>query len=177
VSRGRWGVRLGGAALLVTRLGAQAFNPPAVHRTEPTGTRLGLFGFGVRGGADLVSSGQLAFGMTLDAGNLALARLRLRPSAEFGFTNGANTYNGSLEAVYRFQEDGAALVPYAGAGLAVRGHADCGSDPQCPTLWVNAVLGVEVRYRPAFNWLVEYHGLDLFRHGRLYLGLTTRRGG
>jgi hypothetical protein len=38
------------------------------------------------------------------------------------------------------------------------------------------VLGIEVRYRSTFNWLLEYHALNAFRRNRLYLGLTTRRG-
>ena len=32
------------------------------------------------------------------------------------------------------------------------------------------------RKRSTFNWLLEYHAMDLFRRNRIYVGLTTRRG-
>ena len=46
---------------------AQEFVPPknGAHR----GTRIGLFGFGVRGGIDVRGAGQLVLGTTLDVGN------------------------------------------------------------------------------------------------------------
>jgi hypothetical protein len=161
--------------VLVTPLAAQEFHPPAVRRGEDHGTRLGLFGFGVRSGIAL-SGSQLVFGTTLDAGNLVSSRLRLRPSGEIGVFNGANTYIGSLEALYRFTGDEEAATPYAGGGFSVAGHDGCGSDPGCPGLWVNVVVGFELHFRSTFNWLLEYHGMDVFRHSRVYVGLTTRRG-
>ena len=73
-------------------------------------------------------------------------------------------------------DDNQAVTPYAGGGLAIAGHANCDSDDGCPGLWVNFVLGIELRYRSTFNWLLEYHALNLFNQNRIYLGLTTRRG-
>src|SRR6266700_1186789 len=131
-------------AMLVaaTPLGAQEFHPPAVRRSSDHGTRLGLFGFGVRSGVDLSGNTQLVLGVTLDAGNLASSRLRLRPSGEIGVFNGDNNYIGSFEALYRFTSDDQAATPYAGGGLSIAGHARCGNDPDCPALWINAVVGV-----------------------------------
>src|SRR3989442_1683102 len=83
----------------------------------------------------------------------------LRLSAEIGILNGANTYTGSFEALYRFTDDKQAVVPYAGAGVALAGHAGCGTAPPCPALWVNAAVGLEVRSRSTFSWMVEYHAM------------------
>jgi len=162
------------ASLGGVRLAAQGFNPPQVERAE-MGTRIGLYGFGVRAGADVGGLSQIVLGLTLDAGSIGVAALRVRPSVELGFSNGLDTYTASVEALYRFRSAGASVVPYLGAGPAVESHASCSADTSCPALWLNAVVGVEVRFRPTFNWLVEYHGLDLLRHGRLEIGLTTRR--
>lgn len=156
-------------------LAAQQFHPPAVQSSTGGGTRLGLFGFGVRGGIDL-SGSQLAFGVTLDAGNLFTERFRLRPSAEIGLFNGPNSYVGSFEGLYRFTSDAGVATPYAGAGISVAGHDACGSDPGCPTVWANVLVGLELHYRSTFNWLLEYHAMDAFKHNRFYVGLTTRRG-
>jgi len=165
-------------ALLVATLplAAQEFHPPAVQRSRDEGTRLGLFGFGVRGGIDLAGKSQLVFGATFDAGNLATTRLRIRPSAEIGVFNTKNSYVGSFEAVYRLTGEEQVATPYAGAGLSVAGHDACGADPDCPAVWANVLVGVEIHYRSTFNWLLEYHAMDAFRHNRLYVGLTTRRG-
>ena len=162
-------------ALLPPPIWAQAFTPPSVAHAD-AGTRLGLYGFGVRAGADLANSGQLVLGFAIDAGSIGVSALRVRPSVELGFANGLETYTGSLEGLYRLKPDGASLGPYVGGGPGVRGHARCQADSTCPALWLNVVMGLEIRFRPTFNWLVEYHGLDLFQHGRLELGLTTRRG-
>ena len=164
------------ATVGVVPLAAQEFHPPPVPRTKDQGTRLGLFGFGVRGGIDLSGSRQMVFGVTLDAGNLVTSRFRLRPSGEIGIFNARNTYVGSFEALYRFTGDEQAATPYAGGGLSVAGHPSCGSDPGCPAIWVNLVGGLELHYRSTFNWLLEYHALGGFHHNRLYAGLTTRRG-
>ena len=171
--RTTWLVALG--ATLAVRAAAQAFHPPPVQRTGPAGTHIGLLGFGVRGGADF-GNGAAVLGVALDAGNLFVDRLRLRPSAEIGMLKGPNTYVASVEGLYRLSRENQAVTPYLGAGLAVAGHAGCGTDASCPGLWINFVLGIEVRYRSTFNWLLEYHALDAFRRNRVYLGLTTRRG-
>jgi len=171
----RSGLLLLATLALVTRLTAQAFHPPPVQRGAG-GTRIGLFGFGVRGGMDLNRGSQAILGLTLDLGDLKGPRLRIRPSGEVGVGNGANTYVASLEALYRLTPDGQAVTPYLGGGAGIAGHAGCGADAKCPAVWVNGVLGIEIRYRSTFNWLLEYHAMDTFRHNRLYLGLTTRRG-
>ncbi|HEV2749023.1 MAG TPA: hypothetical protein VGV12_00710 [Gemmatimonadales bacterium] len=157
-------------------LGAQEFHPPAVQRSSDRGTRLGLFGFGVRGGVDVSGSKQMVFGVTLDAGHLFGPRFRIRPSGEIGVFNGVNSYIGSLEGLYRFTGDDQAATPYAGGGFSIVGHDSCGSDPDCPAVWANLVVGLELHYRSTFNWLLEYHAMNHFDHNRFYVGLTTRRG-
>jgi hypothetical protein len=163
------------AVVSAAALAAQEFHPPPVH-SAGDGTRLGLLGFGVRGGIDLSGKTQLVFGVTLDAGNLFSSRFRLRPSGEIGVFNGVNSYVGSLEGLYRFTGEGQAVTPYAGGGFSLAGHDRCGADPDCPDAWLNVVVGFELHYRSTFNWLLEYHGMGGFRHNRLYAGLTTRRG-
>jgi hypothetical protein len=153
---------------------AQEFVPP--KSSTSTGTRIGLFGFGVRGGVDLRGDGQMIIGSTLDMGDLFSNRLRLRPSAEVGVFNGPNTYVGNFEALWRFTTDEEIATPYLGFGVGVAGRTDCRSDPQCPDLWLNLVFGFELHYRSTFNWLLEYHGMDAMRRHRFYIGLTTRRG-
>ena len=162
----------GGTSLV----GAQEFHPPAVQRSGDHGTRLGLFGFGVRGGVDVSGRKQMVFGVTLDAGHLFGSRFRIRPSGEIGVFNGVNSYVGSLEGLYRFTPDDQPVTPYAGGGFSIVGHDACGADPNCPDLWANIVVGLELRYRSTFNWLIEYHAMDHFTHNRFYVGLTTRRG-
>jgi hypothetical protein len=163
------------ATLIAGPLAAQAFNPPPVQRAGPAKTRLGLLGFGMRAGVDL-GKGATVLGVAFDAGNVFMERLRLRPSVEIGILKEPNTYVGSLEALYRLTDDHQAATPYFGGGFAVGGHAGCGADAGCPGVWINFVLGIEVRYRSTFNWLLEYHALNAFRRNRIYLGLTTRRG-
>jgi len=160
--------------LLGAPLSAQQFQPPKT--AKHSGTHIGLFGFGVRGGIDFRKSEQLILGSTVDLGDLFTDRIRLRPSAEIGVFNGPNTYAGSFEALWRFTNDEEVATPYIGVGLAVAGRDGCSADAQCPDLWVNAVFGFELRYRSTFNWLLEYHGMDAMRRHRLYIGLTTRRG-
>lgn len=153
---------------------AQEFVPP--KSTRHSGTRIGLFGFGVRGGVDFRRSSQLILGTTLDVGDLLSNRVRLRPSAEIGVFNGPNTYVVNMESLWRFTDDEEVATPYVGLGLGLAGRENCGADPQCPGLWFNMVFGFELRYRSTFNWLLEYHGMDRIRRNRLYIGLTTRRG-
>ncbi len=153
---------------------AQEFVPP--KNPSHKGTKLGLLGFGVRGGVDVRGAGQLVLGSALDVGNLFTTRLRLRPSAEVGVFNGPNTYVGNFEALWRFTDDEEVATPYVGLGLGLAGRDNCGADPNCPGLWLNLVFGFELRYRSTFNWLLEYHGMDAMRRHRIYVGLTTRRG-
>lgn len=153
---------------------AQQFSPP--KRASGTGTRIGLYGFGMRTGLDLKGNGQLVLGTTLDMGDLFSNRVRLRPSAEIGVFNGENSYIGSFESLWRFTDDEEVATPYVGLGFSLAGHDSCGSDPDCPDVWLNLVFGFELRYRSTFNWLVEYHGMDVMRRHRFYIGLTTRRG-
>ena len=162
------------AVFAVHQAAAQQFQPPKNARHG--GTRIGLFGFGVRGGVDFRRSGQLVLGSTLDLGDLFSKRVRLRPSAEFGVFNGPNTYVGNFEVLWRFTDDEEVATPYIGLGLGVAGRDGCGSDPGCPGLWFNTAFGFELHYRSTFNWLVEYHGMDRMRRHRLFIGLTTRRG-
>lgn len=161
-------------ALSVAPAVAQQFVPP--KNSPRTGTRIGLFGFGVRGGIDLRGDGQLLLGTTLDVGDLFTSRVRLRPAAEIGVFNGPNTYVGSFDVLWRFTDDDEVATPYVGLGLALAGRTDCSADPQCPDLWLNLVFGFELHYRSTFNWLLEYRGMDAMRRHRLYVGLTTRRG-
>ena len=153
---------------------AQDFVPPKNNRHG--GTRIGVFGFGVRGGLDLDSDGQFVLGTTLDMGDLFSDRLRLRPSFDLGVFNGPSTYSGSMDALWRFTADEEVAMPYVGLGFSVAGHQGCGDDPQCPDLWFNLTFGFELRYRSTFNWLLEYRALDALDRHRVFIGLTTRRG-
>jgi len=162
-------------ALTAGSLTAQQFSPPK-SGASGGGTRIGLFGFGVRTGVDLKNNGQVVLGATLDMGNLFTTRVRLRPSVEVGVFNGENSYAGSFEALWRFTDDEQVATPYLGGGVSLAGHGNCGLDPQCPDVWANIVFGIELHYRSTFNWLLEYHGMDLLRRHRIYIGLTTRRG-
>lgn len=152
---------------------AQEFQPP--RSADGGGTRFGLFGFGVHTGVELGSPAQLVLGAALDVGNVLSDRLRLRASGEVGI-DGDDTYVGSLEALYRLAGDDEPTVPYLGMGLSLAGHDACGTDPGCPAVWANLVLGFEGRFRSTFNWMLEYHAMDLVRRHRLYIGLVTRRG-
>ncbi len=164
------------AVLLAAPVSAQEFRPPD-EGAPASGTRLGLYGFGVRSGVDFTRRGRLALGASLDFGQLFTARLRLRPVAELSVFNGPNTYVGAVDVIYLFTPPDAVARPYAGLGAALAGGARCSADPDCPALWLNVVLGFELRFRPTFNWLLEYHGMDLLRENRILIGLTTRSGG
>ena len=171
--------RIGLLVLLAAGCGAalaraQDFVPPKTGGN--TGTRIGIFGFGVRGGLELKSEGQFVLGTTLDMGDLFTNRIRLRPSFDLGVFNGPSTYAGSLDALWRFTADEEVATPYVGLGVSVAGHQGCGDDPQCPDLWLNLTFGFELRYRSTFNWLLEYRALDALDRHRVFIGLTTRRG-
>ena len=163
--------------LAITPGAAQEYEPPVDAAAPAGGTHLGLDGFGVRGGLDFTHNGRLAVGATLDLGQLFTPRLRLRASAELSVFNGPNVYVGSLETLYYFTGPAEGARPYAGLGLGLAGGAECSADPDCPDLWPNVVVGFELRFRPTFNWLLEYHGMDLLRENRIHVGLTTRAGG
>jgi hypothetical protein len=168
-------VMLVGGLLVAAHLAAaQDLLPP--KNSRQTGTRIGVFGFGVRGGLDLKSDGQFILGTTLDMGDLFTDRLRLRPSFDLGVFNGASTYSGSFDTLWRFTRDEEVATPYVGVGFSVAGHQGCGDDPQCPDFWLNLTFGFELRYRSTFNWLLEYRALDALNHHRVFIGLTTRRG-
>lgn len=164
------------AALLAAPVCAQEFRPPD-ESAAPNGTRLGLYGFGVRTGVDFTRRGRLALGASLDFGQLFTAQLRLRPVGEVSVFNGPNTYVGALDAIYLFTPPDAVARPYAGIGAALVGGERCSADPDCPALWLNVVVGFELRFRPTFNWMLEYHGMNLLRENRILIGLTTRSGG
>jgi hypothetical protein len=166
---------LAAGALSLPSAAAQQFSPPKSSGAG-RGTRIGLFGFGVRTGLDFKGDGQLLLGTTLDMGNLFSNRVRLRPSVEVGVFNGENTYVASFESLWRFTDDEEVATPYVGTGLSLAGHGNCGGDPDCPALWLNVVFGLELHYRSTFNWLLEYHGMDVLRRHRIYVGFTTRRG-
>jgi hypothetical protein len=166
---------LAAGALALPDASAQQFSPPKSSGAS-TGTRIGLYGFGVRTGLDFKGAGHLVLGTTLDMGDLFSNRIRLRPSGEIGVFNGENTYVASLESLWRFTDDEEAATPYIGLGASLAGHDACGADPDCPDVWVNLVFGFELHYRSTFNWLLEYHGMDTMRRHRIYIGLTTRRG-
>ena len=161
--------------LLPAGLPGQQFQPPGTSGTQ-RGTRIGLFGFGVKGGLDFRGNGQFVAGASLDLGNLFTSRVRLRPSAEIGVFNGDNTYVGSFEALFRFTDDNQLVQPYLGTGFSLAGREGCGTVSGCPALWINLVFGFELHYRSTFNWLLEYHGMDALQRHRFYIGLTTRRG-
>ena len=163
----------------VGKLAAQDFTPPDVGGQESdqgSKIKLGLFGFGTRLGWD-VEDGEAIISITLDLGNLGADQVRLRPSAEIGFAEDVNTYVASAEIIYRFTPDTEKAIPYVGFGLALAGRDNCSAPPGCPEAWLQFVLGFEVGFRSSMNWLLEYHAEDALNRHRLFLGLTTRRGG
>jgi hypothetical protein len=149
---------------------------PAALDSKASWIELGIFGFGARVGVDLEGEGQLVTSATLDVGYLIVPQLRMRLSGDIGVFSGDNTYVGSYEFIYRFAPDTAIAIPYVGTGLGLFGEDNCGLDPDCPAVWVQFVLGFEMRLREGMNWLIEYHPMDAFRRQRLMIGLTTRRG-
>jgi hypothetical protein len=159
----------------VAAAAAQGFQPPRATRPAP-GTRLGLFGFGVYGGLDVGGPSQIVIGGSFDIGNLFIERVRLRAAGEVGI-GGEDSFVASLETLFRFTGDAERTIPYVGVGMSIAGHDDCGMDPDCPDLWANLVFGFEMRFRATFNWMLEYHGMDVLRRHRFYLGFVTRRGG
>lgn len=152
----------------------------AQDQPEPTGssrsTAIGLYGFSAMGGVDLEGEGQAIAAVAIDAGHLLTRRLRIRPSGEIGFLGPDNRYLLNLELLYRFADDSHLAVPYVGTGLGLGGREECGSDPGCPSVWLQFVLGFDMRIRQNISWLLEYHPADAFRRQRIMIGFTTRRG-
>jgi len=152
---------------------AQEFQPPA---SAAAGASLGgsgfdmdLYSFSVRGGVDVTRPAQWVVGTTLDIAEMWSPRVRLRPSFEVSSSGSNVQLHLAGEVVYRFQPDDAPAIPYAGVGV---GHMSrC---PGCTTIWPTVVIGFELRFRPAFNWLVEYHALDRLGRHRFLVGLATR---
>ncbi|MFB3110923.1 MAG: hypothetical protein ACE10G_02710 [Gemmatimonadales bacterium] len=166
------------AATPIGKLAAQDFTPPEVGGQESDqGIKIGFYGFGTRLGWDLEDGGAI-ISITLDLGNLGSDQVRLRPSAEIGFTEDVDTYVVSAELIYRFTPDTEKAIPYVGLGLALAGRDNCSrTAASCPELWLQFVLGFEVEFRSSMNWLLEYHAEDALNRHRLFFGLTTRRGG
>ena len=164
----------------VGKLAAQDFTPPEVggqKSDQGSKIKFGLYGFGTRIGWDVEDSAAI-ISITFDLGNLGSDQVRLRPSAEVGFAEDVNTYVVSAEIIYRFTPDTEKAIPYVGIGVALAGRDNCSSTgPNCPEVWLQFVLGFEMGFRSSMNWLLEYHAEDALNRHRLFLGLTTRRGG
>lgn len=170
--------RMWTAALLLVLVAAPAVRAQGQvdEPSQGSSIAIGLFGFSAMGGVDLEGDGQALAAVALDMGHLFTDRLRLRPSGEIGFLGSDNTYLLNFELLYRFTDDAQVAVPYVGTGLGLHGRDECGSDPGCPGVWLQFVLGFEVRIRQHVSWLLEYHPADAFSRHRLMIGLTTRRG-
>ena len=154
---------------------AQEFEPPgggSDTASSGSGVRVDLFGFSVRGGIDVTPPTQWVVGTTLDVAELWSPRVRARPSLEVSSDGNAVHLHWSGEVTYRFEPDNAPAIPYVGVGI---GHMTrC---PGCTTIWPTVVMGFELKFRPAFNWLIEYHALDRFGRHRFFVGLATRSAG
>jgi hypothetical protein len=160
-------------------LRAQEFIPPKDSTVDTTASklRLGVFGFGLRMGADFSGRKQAVLSPTLDGGDVFSDRVRIRPSAEVGMGDTATTYVMNLELMYRFTPDKEVAVPYVTFGGAVYSQERCAAQPDCPRVWAQFGLGFELKFREHINWLLEYHGENGLRRHRFFIGLTTRRGG
>lgn len=156
------------------RLGAQEFVPPDEDTTSGP-FRFSLLGFASRAGIDFTNGVHPVVSLALDAGDVYTSRLRLRPSFEIGLAD-TTTHVASLELLFRFTGDREIAVPYLGGGLAVWGRQQCSTIPDCPGIWLQAVIGFELHLKDRINWLVEYHAEDAFDRHRFFVGLTTRRG-
>ncbi len=162
-------------ALLAPPVAAQEFRPPSSGGSEATVNDLvvDLFAFSVRGGVDVTHGAQWVLGTSFDVAELWSPRVRFRPSVEIASTGGSTvTFHWAGEILYRFQPDNAPAIPYVGLGL---GHMNnCAG---CTTIWPTVVIGFELQFRPAFNWLLEYHALDRLGRHRFLVGLSTRTPG
>lgn len=162
-------------ACAVPAVQAQEFQPPSggsASSAEESGFRMDLFGFSTRAGIDVTRPAQWVVGSTVDIAELGSPRVRLRPSLEVSSSGSGVQLHWAGEVTYRFQPDNAPAIPYVGLGL---GHLSSCSG--CTTLWPTVVIGFELRFRPSFNWLIEYHALDRLGRHRFMVGLSTRGGG
>jgi hypothetical protein len=147
----------------------QEFRPPEQPATSTGGAlRFDIVGFSTRGGGQVNKDEQGVLGSTVDIAELWSPQVRLRPSFEVGFGQSYTSLHIAVEVLYRFQPDGAAAIPYVGAGV---GYYDTGT---ADDLWPNLVMGFELAFRPTYNWLIEYHALDRLGRHRFLVGLATR---
>jgi hypothetical protein len=153
----------------------QEFLPPE-EGTRRGSFWLGLEGFSARFGAQVGDESEAVVAIGLDLGNLGSDRIRLRPSAEFGFGNRNNSYVINADITFRLTEESAPAIPYLGLGVGLIGAESCGDAPGCPTVSPQFSLGFEAHVSKAMNWLVEYRAEDGFGRHRILVGLATRRG-
>ncbi len=161
-------------------LAAQNFTPPETggQASQETGIKIGVYGFSARLGWDFEEDdGGSLLSVALDLGNLGMDQVRLRPSVELGFANDVDTYVVNGEIIYRFTPDTERAIPYVGLGLGIAGRDDCSTFPGCPEAWLQFALGFELTLRDNMSWLLEYHAEDALNRHRLFVGLSTRRGG
>jgi len=151
---------------------AQEFQPPSgggAGSAEESGFRMDLLGFSTRAGVDVSRPAQWVVGSTVDIAQLGSPRVRLRPSLEVSSDGSGVQLHWAGEVAYRFQPDNAPAIPYVGIGL---GHMSRCSG--CTVIWPTILIGFELRFRPSFNWLIEYHALDRLGRHRFLVGLSTR---
>ena len=165
-------------ACAAPRASAQEFQPPSrgggssavgAAGAAGGGFRLDLFSFSTRAGIDVSRPAQWVVGSTLDIAELWSPRVRLRPSLEVSSNGSAVQLHWAGEVMYRFQPDDAPAIPYVGIGI---GHMSRCSG--CTTVWPTVAMGFELRFRPSFNCLVEYHALDRLGRHRVLIGLAMR---
>ena len=115
---------------------------------------------------------QWVVGTTVDIAEMWSPRVRLRPSLEVSSDGNVTRLHWSGEVIYRFQPDNAPAIPYVGLGVGHMTHCI-----GCTDLWPTVVMGFELRFRPAFNWLIEYHALDRLGRHRFLIGLSAHGAG
>lgn len=151
---------------------AQEFQPPSGgggSSLSGSGFEMDLFSFSTRAGIDVSRQGAWVVGSTVDVAEMWSPRVRLRPSLEVSSDGSTVQLHWAGEVMYRFQPDDAPAIPYVGIGI---GHMSRCSG--CTTFWPTVALGFELRFRPSFNWLIEYHALDRLGRHRFLIGLATR---
>jgi len=159
-------------ACAARRAPAQEFQPPSGgggSAVGGSGFQVDLFSFSTRAGIDVSRPAQWLVGSTLDVAEMWSPRVRLRPSLEVSSDGSRVQLHWAGEVMYRFQADDAPAIPYVGIGI---GHMSRCSG--CTTIWPTVAMGFELRFRPSFNWLVEYHALDRLGQHRFLIGLATR---
>ena len=162
-------------ACAAPRAPAQEFQPPSGGSqgyASGTGFEMDLFSFSTRVGIDVSRPAQWVVGSTVDIAEMWSPRVRLRPSLEVSSDGNTTRLHWAGEIIYRFQPDNAPAIPYVGLGL---GHMTRCTG--CTDLWPTVVLGFELHFRPAFNWLIEYHALDRLGRHRFLVGLSAHGPG